>query len=127
MEGESFVQGVQADCETYSHQRQREIPSLPAGTRTMSISELRWKIVELIWASGFPRKKTLLALALTCKSFMGPALDLLWRELDELNPLIRCLPPSLWKIDKQELVSRLALAQEHSNLLSTEIPKGHDA
>ncbi|KAJ8593610.1 hypothetical protein M405DRAFT_785777 [Rhizopogon salebrosus TDB-379] len=69
----------------------------------MSISELRWKIFELIWASESMRKKTLLALALTCKSFTGPALDLLWRELDGLDPLIRCLPPSLWKIDKQEL------------------------
>jgi hypothetical protein len=127
MQGESFVQGVQVDCETYSHQRQREIPSLPACTRTMGISELRWKIVELIWASESSRKKTLLALALTCKSFTGPALDLLWRELNGFDPLIRCLPPSLWKIDKQELVSRMAHAQEHPNLLSTETPKGHDA
>ncbi|KAJ8593720.1 hypothetical protein M405DRAFT_921688 [Rhizopogon salebrosus TDB-379] len=109
MEGESFVQGGQADCETYSHQRQREIRSLPACTRTLSISELRWKIFELIWASESSRKKTLLALALTCKSFTGPALDLLWRELNGFDPLIRCLPPSLWKIDKQELKLQRAM------------------
>ncbi|OAX38266.1 hypothetical protein K503DRAFT_691844, partial [Rhizopogon vinicolor AM-OR11-026] len=47
-------------------------------------------------------KKTLLALALTYESFTGPALDLLWRELDGLGPLVRCLPQSLWKLDKHE-------------------------
>jgi hypothetical protein len=120
MDGEISVQGVQGDRETYSRRGQGEIlmiPSLPAFTRTMSISELRWKIFELIWAPESTRKKTFLALALTCKSFTEPALDFLWRELDGLDPLIRCLPPSLWKIDKQELVSRLTHTQEHPNLL----------
>ncbi|KAG2343030.1 hypothetical protein BDR05DRAFT_316721 [Suillus weaverae] len=52
----------------------------------------------------FPHmRKTLLALALTCKSFTEPALDLLWRHLDGLEPLIRCLPQSLWKQDKEKL------------------------
>ncbi|OAX42308.1 hypothetical protein K503DRAFT_863139 [Rhizopogon vinicolor AM-OR11-026] len=79
-------------------------PSLLASARTMSISELRWKFFQLVnlWEPD-ARKKTLLALALTCESFSGPALDLLWQELDELGPLIRCLPSSLWKLDEQEL------------------------
>ncbi|OAX42307.1 hypothetical protein K503DRAFT_863138 [Rhizopogon vinicolor AM-OR11-026] len=79
-------------------------PSLPASVRIMSISELRWNIFQLVnmWEST-ARKQTLLALALTCQSFTGPALDLLWRELDGLGPLIRCLPSSLWKLNKREL------------------------
>ncbi|OJA11513.1 hypothetical protein AZE42_06618 [Rhizopogon vesiculosus] len=79
-------------------------PSLLASARTMSISELRWNIFRLVnlWEPD-ARKKMLLALALTCESFTGPALDLLWQELDELGPLIRCLPSSLWKLDEQEL------------------------
>ncbi|KAG2069536.1 hypothetical protein BDR04DRAFT_682074 [Suillus decipiens] len=48
-------------------------------------------------------KKTLMALALTCKSFSGPALDLLWRDLPEFEPLIKCLPQSLWKQDGKNL------------------------
>jgi hypothetical protein len=98
----------------------------------MSISELRWKIFQLV-DLGFSRNKTLLALALTCKSFTGPALDLLWRELDGLDPLIRCLPPTLWKLERREawgvseLVSQtLAHILEYANLLSTEISKGYD-
>jgi hypothetical protein len=75
----------------------------------------------------FARKKTFLALALTCKSFTGMALDLLWKDLDNFSPLIRCLPPSLWKIDKKELVSKvLPYALEYANLLSTVFSKGHD-
>ncbi|KAG1837625.1 hypothetical protein DFJ58DRAFT_620385, partial [Suillus subalutaceus] len=41
--------------------------------------------------------KTLVALALTCKSFTEPALKLLWQDLPGLAPLIKCLPRSLWK------------------------------
>jgi len=96
----------------------------------MSVLELRWKIFQLVNLE-FSRKKTLLALALTCKSFTGPALDLLWRKLDGLDPLIRCLPPTLWKLEKQKaglkLVSQiLAHIRECANLLSTGIPKGYD-
>ncbi|KAG2343418.1 hypothetical protein BDR05DRAFT_962946, partial [Suillus weaverae] len=80
---------------------------LPASTRCMTIiPELRWKIFQLV--HGTPAdsmgNKTLLALALTCKSFSGPALDLLWQNLEGIERLIRCLPQSLWKLDKQKLV-----------------------
>lgn len=34
----------------------------------------------------------LLALAGTCRAFKEPALDVLWEELDNLTPLVRCLP-----------------------------------
>jgi len=36
------------------------------------------------------------ALARTCKTFKGPALDMIWAELDDLTPLVRCLPEALW-------------------------------
>jgi len=38
----------------------------------------------------------LTALARTCKTFKGPALDMIWAELDDLTPLIRCLPEASW-------------------------------
>ncbi|OJA12077.1 hypothetical protein AZE42_02178 [Rhizopogon vesiculosus] len=65
----------------------------------MNISELRWNIFQMVDTNRYARNMTLLALALTCKSFTGPALDLLWRELHGLSPLIRCLPSTLWKLD----------------------------
>ncbi|KAF8550069.1 hypothetical protein OG21DRAFT_1469182 [Imleria badia] len=32
------------------------------------------------------------SLARTCRGFKEPALDVLWEELDNLSPLVRCLP-----------------------------------
>ncbi|OAX31743.1 hypothetical protein K503DRAFT_750464 [Rhizopogon vinicolor AM-OR11-026] len=129
MEAKFSVQRIQVEHETYSHQRQKDSsisPSLPASARALSISELRWKIFQLVdWEPS--RKKTLPALALTCKSFTRPALDALWKELDGLGPLVRCLPQSLWKLDKQELVRQiLAYARQYTNLLSIGISKGHN-
>ena len=34
----------------------------------------------------------LATLARTCKAFKEPALDMIWAELDDLTPLVRCLP-----------------------------------
>ncbi|KAJ8592392.1 hypothetical protein M405DRAFT_51924, partial [Rhizopogon salebrosus TDB-379] len=113
MDAEGSLQRlVQGEHETHSHQGRRDsditTPSLPASARTMSISELRQAIFQLV-DRKHSRKKTLLALAVTCKSFTGPALDLLWRELDLFAPLIRCLPPGLWKLDKLELQFQRAM------------------
>ncbi|KAI9567239.1 hypothetical protein HD554DRAFT_2173575 [Boletus coccyginus] len=42
------------------------------------------------------RQRHLAALARTCKTFKGPALDMIWAELDDLTPLVRCLPEESW-------------------------------
>ncbi|KAG1748928.1 uncharacterized protein EDB91DRAFT_1334366 [Suillus paluster] len=52
------------------------------------------------WGLSLSMRRSLLALALTCKLFAGPELDLSWRYLGDLEPLIRCLPQSLWKQNK---------------------------
>ncbi|KAG2042316.1 hypothetical protein BDR03DRAFT_945032 [Suillus americanus] len=44
---------------------------------------------------------TLAALARTCKTFKEPALDILWKRLDGLEPLILCLPESVRKRNVQ--------------------------
>ncbi|KAG2356091.1 hypothetical protein BDR07DRAFT_1464220 [Suillus spraguei] len=101
---------------------------LPASARCIMIGELRWKIFELVALPDMPvsnilgrpsesswetddvddefsfMRESLLALALTCKSFAGPALDLLWRHLGGLEPLIKYLPQSLWKQDGKKLL-----------------------
>ncbi|KAG2155543.1 hypothetical protein DEU56DRAFT_313499 [Suillus clintonianus] len=117
MEAQSSVESVEDQCDivTYSrqeaHDRQSDsdVPttSLSASTRCMIIPDLQWKIFQLIHHDDafmeHSRNKTLLALALTCKSFTGLALDLLWQDLSGLSPLIRCLPSSLWKHVKKKL------------------------
>ncbi|KAG0695377.1 hypothetical protein DFH29DRAFT_272260 [Suillus ampliporus] len=89
-------------------------PALPASTRCMIILKLQWKIFQMVddTESEFSRSQTLLALALTCKSFTGPALDLLWRELYGFAPLIRCLPQSLWKQDNLKLEFERTMTSE---------------
>ncbi|KAI4519781.1 hypothetical protein K525DRAFT_286807 [Schizophyllum commune Loenen D] len=51
-------------------------------------------------------------MALTCRSFTGPATATLWRKLYNVKPLLRVLPPDLF-VDQQEFVSaiRQALAR----------------
>ncbi|KAF8062193.1 hypothetical protein FPV67DRAFT_1654822, partial [Lyophyllum atratum] len=44
------------------------------------------------WKTPFSGSQTLLNLALTCKLFKEPALDVLWHTIQALQPLIRCLP-----------------------------------
>ncbi|KIK46185.1 hypothetical protein CY34DRAFT_800697 [Suillus luteus UH-Slu-Lm8-n1] len=82
--------------------------AVSASIRCMMISELRWKIFDLLTSVATPfrhafKGKTFIALALTCKAFSETALDLLWRDLHGFQPLIKCLPESLWKQDGRKL------------------------
>ncbi|KAG2069539.1 hypothetical protein BDR04DRAFT_1101412 [Suillus decipiens] len=118
------AKNVEAICSSqHAHSRCGSSISsfLPTSARCIMISELRWKIFEQIAPPDMPvvrllelgkvikdfelksMRKALLAPALTCKSFAGPALDLLWRHLGGVEPLIRCLPQSLWKKDGEKL------------------------
>ncbi|KAG1814633.1 uncharacterized protein BJ212DRAFT_343004 [Suillus subaureus] len=118
MEAEFSIESVENQHEANSpqkaHSGQRcNAPTstleLPASTRCMIIiPELRWKIFQLVQDTPTDSmgNKTLLALALTCKSFSGLALDLLWQNMDSFEPLIRCLPRSLWEWEGQKLVLR---------------------
>jgi hypothetical protein len=40
--------------------------------------------------------KSLPALASTCRIFERPALDVLWRNLQSVEPLVKCLPSDLF-------------------------------
>ncbi|KAI6115156.1 hypothetical protein EDD16DRAFT_1702251 [Pisolithus croceorrhizus] len=42
------------------------------------------------------RHKDVASLARTCKAFMDPALDVLWRTQSSLSPLVMCLPAHFW-------------------------------
>lgn len=43
-------------------------------------------------------KSQLPALALTCRAFLEPCLDLLWHEQLSFVPLIQCMPTDLWTV-----------------------------
>ena len=57
------------------------------------------------------------ALARTCKTFKEPALDMIWAELDDLTPLVRCLSEASWV--ESEGVRRYEL---YIDVYSDEIP-----
>ncbi|KAF8441667.1 hypothetical protein L210DRAFT_3537868 [Boletus edulis BED1] len=42
------------------------------------------------------------ALARTCRAFKEPALDVLWQELDELSPLVRCVPKASHQLSSED-------------------------
>ena len=44
-------------------------------------------------------KRTSLSLALTCKAFLEPGLDRIWRNITSFKPLIACIPEELWRLD----------------------------
>ena len=48
------------------------------------------------------RSATLASLARTCRAFEGPALDVLWREVEELRPLLCTMPSDLFEMKAKD-------------------------
>ena len=48
-----------------------------------------------IWHSCYANVY-LTTLARTCRAFKDPVLDMIWVELNDLTPLVRCLPRDSW-------------------------------
>ena len=66
--------------------------STTATSRALRSPELCQLICEQV---GFNDRKTLYSLCLSSKTFLDPALDVLWYKLDNLAPLVRCMPRDL--------------------------------
>ncbi|OAX39075.1 hypothetical protein K503DRAFT_113858 [Rhizopogon vinicolor AM-OR11-026] len=49
----------------------------------------------LSWMRPFREYSTIAALARTCRAFKEPALDVLWKNMDGLGPLVSCLPENV--------------------------------
>ncbi|KAG1777765.1 hypothetical protein EV702DRAFT_1196975 [Suillus placidus] len=54
--------------------------------------------------SSYTQRKSLPALASTCRAFKHPALNALWRDLQSVEPLVKCLPSDLFSIDQGRVV-----------------------
>ncbi|KAG1906734.1 uncharacterized protein F5891DRAFT_941305 [Suillus fuscotomentosus] len=48
--------------------------------------------------SSHTERVTLPALASACRAFQSPALNVLWRDLHSMEPLVRCLPTDLFRL-----------------------------
>ncbi|KAG2342864.1 hypothetical protein BDR05DRAFT_963668 [Suillus weaverae] len=54
--------------------------------------------------SSYTQRKSLPALASTCRAFKHPALNALWRDLQSVEPLVKCLPSDLFSIVQGRVV-----------------------
>lgn len=71
--------------------------------RCLQIFEVLSIIGEFIAEDRFVRSvisrwtNDLLSLALTCRTFLNPALNELWRRQSSLAPLLRCFPSDVYE------------------------------
>ncbi|KAI6021844.1 hypothetical protein BKA83DRAFT_14111 [Pisolithus microcarpus] len=65
--------------------------------------------------TGAIRHKDVAVLARTCKAFMDPALDILWRTQSSLSPLVMCLPAQFWTLTVDQKDGVVSLLQEPSH------------
>lgn len=72
------------------------------------ISEILEKIVE--GKGGKRRAKSLLSMAHCCLDFRSPSLDMLWKTMDSLDPLLMLLTGAL-RIQKGQIVRYTTLAR----------------
>ncbi|KAF9013063.1 hypothetical protein BDQ17DRAFT_1419249 [Cyathus striatus] len=70
------------------------------------------QILSLICEQLTSEKATLASLASTCKSFEGPALDVLWSKLNGFHPLLKCIPSHLWKEERDESNKRYVVLRQ---------------
>lgn len=68
----------------------KSAPVRSAAQESLKISEILDNVFTHLLEEDNGRK-TLLSLALACKDFSGPALDVLWRDMPCIMPLLRLL------------------------------------
>ncbi|KAJ7721340.1 hypothetical protein DFH07DRAFT_932835 [Mycena maculata] len=99
--------------------------SLTACSRALQIPEIVHMIcLEADAKLAYLRQHTLPSLARTSRIFSGSALDLIWRELESLVPLIKCMPETLWEERTEGSGPRTAkcIHLRHP-IMSTDIPR----
>ncbi|KAL1671834.1 hypothetical protein EV122DRAFT_225880 [Schizophyllum commune] len=71
--------------------------------RALEIPEILCIICSSAASADRPwRKGDVLRLALTCRGFLEPALDVLWREVHNLEHFLKCFPSDVWVEEKRE-------------------------
>jgi hypothetical protein len=87
--------------------RQRHLPPRHMH-HCLRIAEILTMIMNFLVGDAERGNREVLSLLKTCKALYDPALDILWRDLDILAPLVMCLPGDVWKI-KNKLVVRITI------------------
>ncbi|KAG2355750.1 hypothetical protein BDR07DRAFT_1613517 [Suillus spraguei] len=69
--------------------------------------------------SSYTEHKSLPALASTCRGFEHLALNVLWRDLPSVDPLVKCLPSDLFSLDQGHEVTVVLQKPVDSNMWNT--------
>ena len=87
--------------------------------RCLSILDIQWLIFS------YCRRRTLVKLAMTCKSFHETALDLIWRKI-RFNNLIKAMPADLWThTSSRTYPHRQCIVRNHQLTLLPQIDVDH--
>ena len=63
----------------------------------LEIEEVLRYILEFLYGNPHePDRQSIVNLAITCRTFLRPSLEILWFDLPSLGPLIMCLPEDAW-------------------------------
>ncbi|KDQ49744.1 hypothetical protein JAAARDRAFT_200577 [Jaapia argillacea MUCL 33604] len=66
-----------------------------------------WNVLEIFEIiatfAGGGKLANVVSLALTCHDFTEPSLDIVWRILPDIVPLIKCMPPDLWETERVQV------------------------
>jgi hypothetical protein len=68
----------------------------------LHVSEIIRIICDELYLAGL--EGSLARLARTCRVIQDPALDVLWNELCDLTPLLKCMPTDAWDITDNGVV-----------------------
>ncbi|KZT73900.1 hypothetical protein DAEQUDRAFT_808067 [Daedalea quercina L-15889] len=77
----------------------------------LQVPELLDIIFHWLGDGPSPSAGSLASLACTCRSFLEPALDVLWSNLANIGPLIKLLPEDVWSCEDQGTVSIVRICQ----------------
>lgn len=64
----------------------------------LGVLDIVRNVFQLVYDESGNGPKNVAVLAITCRAFKDPALDVLWRTMLTLAPLIMCLPEDAWEI-----------------------------
>jgi hypothetical protein len=78
------------------------LPLTSAMSLALKVPEILKIVLEDIYFNSDTPQHDTLALALTCKDFLEPALNTLWSYLPSILPLIKCFPTDAVKDPDEE-------------------------
>ncbi|KAG1816828.1 uncharacterized protein BJ212DRAFT_1480683 [Suillus subaureus] len=95
----------------------QETPSSVGSSPSLAMHSALQNFDIICTICSYVHRGSLPALASTCRVFERPALDVLWRNLRSVEPLVKCLPSDLFGIEKGHMALLKPLDAKTWNIL----------